>query len=53
MNVMNNSSLSRALNAPLFRSDSIILLGDGAGSSFSEHIPMLVPILVPMLFASI
>ena len=35
-----NSSLSRALNAPLFRSHSIILLGDGAGSSFSAITPM-------------
>ena len=36
-----NSSLSRALNAPLFTSHSIILLGDGAGTSFSEITPML------------
>ena len=39
-----NSSLSRTLNAPLFRSHSILLLSDGAGSSFSEIIPMLFTI---------
>ena len=49
-----NSSLSRALNAPLFRSHSIILLGDDAGSSFSEIIPMLFAIFdvtIPLNFS--